>query len=151
MIIEKKCTNCEKVKNLALFHRKHTSPDGYAPWCAECRNNYNKQCQMKNGKKCSECGEKKARHSFYADLRINDGLRQTCKACDAKLKRRKSSYWKTDPVDYDRIIMHFGLSQTIPLKDSELINKWNNETDYILPRLSEKDKPLVSMTLPISD
>jgi len=146
LIIEKECTNCKEVQNVVFFHRKLSSPDGYSPWCVRCRKITAEQQLVKTGKQCSLCGKFKLRDkSFTLDARLTDGLRDSCKSCDVEMKNRSSSYWKDDPVDYGRIIEHFGLSESMHLKDSELVSRWNDETDLSLPRESDRDKPLLNV------
>lgn len=44
----KKCSKCEKTKDLGEFHRQKSSPDGYKPRCKTCRNASNKQYREDN-------------------------------------------------------------------------------------------------------
>jgi len=130
---------------VAFFHRKWSSPDGYSPWCVRCRKMTAEQHIIKVGKQCNMCGKFKPRNkSFHADARLTDGLRDSCKSCDVEMKSRSSPFWKADPVDYGRIIDHFGLSESMHLKAAELVSRWNDETDLFLPRESDKGKPLLN-------
>lgn len=66
MITKKKCTKCNRVKELVNFKTEKLRIDGYSSWCKKCHSKKTKQWQHKN--------TKKSRNAF---LKRNYGITQT--------------------------------------------------------------------------
>jgi len=56
------------------------------------------------------------------------------------------------PVDFQRVCEALGFGDVPPnLTETSLIDLWNNNTDYYLPRLDDQDKPLLTISKPLKD
>ena len=52
--MRKKCTKCEKLKELSAFHFNKQSKDGYRPDCKDCVNKRGKIYYLKNKEKIKQ-------------------------------------------------------------------------------------------------
>lgn len=56
------------------------------------------------------------------------------------------------PVDFQRVCEVLGFGDIPPnLTETSLIDLWNNHTNYYLPRLDDKGKPLLTISKPPED
>lgn len=89
---EKKCSECQKVKNVADFHGNVTKYDGYASECKLCVINrvtaYGSQMMEMNAtvvpsadKRCLTCHVTKNHQAFPKHKRTRGGLSRMCRMC----------------------------------------------------------------------
>ena len=63
--MSKKCTKCNKLKQLVDFHKSKGTKDGYLGKCKECRSTKTKKFFNDKGeKKCADCKEWKHTDNF---------------------------------------------------------------------------------------
>jgi hypothetical protein len=86
-------------------------------------------------KHCPKCGATKSTDQFR---KSRQGHYRLCKECQLNSPHAAAL---TDPVDFQRIRKHLRLSKN-DMNDRDLIVEWNDITDYVLPRESERNKPL---------
>ena len=56
------------------------------------------------------------------------------------------------PVDFQRVCDVLGFGDIPPnLTETSLIDLFNNHTNYYLPRIEDKDKPLLTISKPLED
>jgi len=105
----KRCSKCGKLKNESEFPKDRTRKDGLHQRCKACKNAYSRQryktkqefktdtIGSNNLKKCSGCGEIKARSEFSKDRTKKDGLYHLCKVCRSAYRRKSQGIRKETP------------------------------------------------------
>ncbi len=100
----KKCSRCGTLKNESEFPKDRTRKDGLHQRCKACKNAYsrkhyktiqNVQDSGESMKRCSSCGELKARSEFSKDRTKKDGLYHLCKVCRSAYRREAKKVKKT--------------------------------------------------------
>ena len=136
---EKECLACRQTKAIELFHVNRGLADGRAKRCKACVN-----AERTAIIKCITCNTEKTAERFYLNIKATSRM-DVCKDCygDAPIRAAHTStnIHNTDPVDYPRIRKHLS-SDLSEKSDRQLVELWNVETDYLLPRKSGKKKPL---------
>lgn len=88
-------------------------------------------------------------HFTCAEAIVKTGNKKACSRSCAKLvapnPAKKTSY---APVDYERIATQLKIKLSMYTKIA-LIDLWNTETDYKLPRMDLRDKNLVRLSYEI--
>ncbi len=112
----KRCSKCGKLKNESEFPKDRTRKDGLHQRCKACKNSYSRQryktkqeskeddVESHDLKKCSGCGELKARSEFSKDRTKKDGLYHLCKVCRSAY-RRKSQGIKKDTQKRNKALL----------------------------------------------
>ena len=102
----KRCSKCGKLKDESEFPKDRTRKDGLHQRCKACKNAYSRQRYKnkqesktdttgnKNLKRCSDCGELKARSEFSKDRTKKDGLYHLCKVCRSAYRRKNKGALK---------------------------------------------------------
>jgi len=95
-IKQKTCSSCGNVKAYSDFTKCPKSSDGLKTYCRTCVSEYNKARRLRPSvvekrkrlgyKICSKCGEKKSLDAFSTKKRNPDGLKYSCKDCDAEYR-----------------------------------------------------------------
>ncbi len=105
-MIMKRCSKCGKLKNESDFPKDRTRKDGLHQRCKACKNEYSRQryqtkqeskgdnIESNDLKKCSGCGELKARSEFSKDRTKKDGLYHLCKVCRSTYRRKNKGIEK---------------------------------------------------------
>ena len=97
----KKCTKCNKLKNINEFTIKKDMKDGHRNQCKECCNKrYKKKKQpflylngvkcLKFMKICSKCGKLKMISKFSKEKKARDGHRNDCNDCKYKNNKNRN-------------------------------------------------------------
>lgn len=107
-------------------------------------------------KHCRQCDTTQPVDNFYHNKSIACGRHASCRSCcRAKQKvvhahkREKAKIDRLDEVDFARIIS-FLKSARVPTSGrikAELIDLWNESTNWYVPRMSDKGKELKTMEL----
>ena len=66
-MIEKECSKCKVVKPFDAFHKCKRAKYGFAPWCKECKKEYDKQYHQEHKEERSEWERK-----YRTNRRAND-------------------------------------------------------------------------------
>ena len=105
----------EKPATPEYFCKQRKSRDGLSYTCKDCDKEYRKQKKAKNKKKkfiyddkkvkeCNECGEEKPATPDYfnRDIKMKDGLPNTCKECVKKKSQKHYQENKEEKREYNR-------------------------------------------------
>ncbi len=85
---QKKCINCNTVKNLQDFYKLHNNL--YYEFCRDCTKKLiDKKAARGHTKRCPTCGEilPASTQYFYVGITCKDFLEPNCKACDSKKEK----------------------------------------------------------------
>jgi hypothetical protein len=95
--VEKRCSKCRQTLPLARFNRASARPDGLQVWCKACeaeagrarrrRLQAREEIALPAEKQCSSCGEAKPADEFGCERARPDGLRASCKQCEAVARK----------------------------------------------------------------
>jgi DNA-binding CsgD family transcriptional regulator len=78
----KKCSKCNRKKELSYYPKRRDSIDGLRSYCKECHN------RTQTGKICKECKIVTKLSEFYSRSDSRDGLRYECKKCTREASAR---------------------------------------------------------------
>lgn len=106
-IFSKKCSVCDKNKEMLNFNRSRVRPDGYCSVCRNCVNekvkndrinnnvkNFNKNFDYLLKKFCYNCKETFLLKDFFHDFGKDDGFETLCKECS----KQKTKKYRKGPV-----------------------------------------------------
>lgn len=137
---EKECLACRQTKAFELFHVNRGFSDGRSKKCKACVN-----AERTAIIKCVKCHTEKRSEKFYLNLTATSRM-DVCKDCYGAAPPRASYTYTNphndDPVDYGRIRKHLEKQDVLDKNERQLIELWNNKTEYVLPRKSGRKKSL---------
>lgn len=90
---------------------------------------------------CIKCNTVLPNSSFYKDKSRTGGRYTKCRTCVIEYERSRKQ--ERSPVDHARMREHLGAKESVPPLD--LITLWNEGTSLALPRVSDKDEPLIPL------
>jgi len=90
---------------------------------------------------CIKCKKDLPLDSYYKDKSKAGGVYTKCRTCVIEYESMRKQ--ERSPVDRVRMSLHLGTHTAVPLE--ELITLWNETTHLQLPRLSDKDEPLLPL------
>lgn len=91
-ILFKKCSSCNKEKNIIHFIGNKTSPDGFSYWCKLCANSYNKLRKYN--------GEIPKKYCFDCNVEITLTSKR-CSSCKRKHRNKKAAERLKEIVNFD--------------------------------------------------
>ncbi len=107
-------------------------------------------------KHCKHCDTNQPVENFYFNKSIACGRQATCRTCCSKRQkiahkklREKSQVDRLDEIDFKMIITYLKSSR-VPTSERtkpELIDLWNENTSWYIPRMSDRGKDLKTMDL----
>lgn len=98
----KYCIKCKQEKEISLFGRDASRPDGRYSYCKECRRRPNRQeliieeLRAKGLKRCSLCHKDKPFCAFEKDASKRLGVTSRCKKCKREQRRIKNAAWHAE-------------------------------------------------------
>ncbi len=85
--MDKKCNNCDEIKELCYFHKNKSGRLGVHNTCKVCRTVERKLLNFertdKDKKLCLSCNNELNIENFYSDKTSSDGLQTYCKKCQS--------------------------------------------------------------------
>jgi hypothetical protein len=90
---------------------------------------------------CIKCKKELPLDSYYKDKSKAGGVYTKCRPC--VIEYESSRKQERSPVDHVRMSLHLGTHASVPL--AELITLWNEATNLHLPRISNKEEPLLPL------
>ena len=142
-ITHKVCRRCDDRKAVNKFRLRAVTPDGYDTWCADCRTERERNSHdAVEVKTCTTCHTEKQLFMFTRDTKAKDLRSNRCRDCAKDMQARYRI--KRSPVDVERICVHLKQPRE-GISKIGLIDLWTSYTDFYLPRLEDRGKPLVSL------